>query len=250
MSASPSPASTRVALVTGASGGIGRAAAQRLAADGQAIVAAYAGNAAPAEQLAAEIEAAGGQALAVGADVGDPAGAAALFDAAEERFGGVDVVVHAAGVMPLPTPLAEFDWEQVERVMRVNALGTLAVAQQAVRRVRDGGALLLFSSSVLALGFPGYGPYAASKGAVEALTPILARELRGRDVTVNTVAPGPTATPLFLDGKDEATIARLAAQPPLERLGEPADIAAVVSFLAGPGRWVNGQLLRVNGGIV
>jgi 3-oxoacyl-[acyl-carrier protein] reductase len=151
--------------------------------------------------------------------------------------------------MPLPTPLAEFEWEQVERVIRVNTLGTLAIAQQAVRRLRDGGALITFSSSVLALAFPGYAPYAASKGAVEAITPILARELRGRDVTVNTVAPGPTATPLFLDGKDEATVARLARQAPLERLGEPDDIAEVVSFLAGPARWVNGQLLRVNGGI-
>lgn len=240
---------TRVALVTGASGGIGRAVAQRLAADGQAVVVAYAGNAAPAEQLADEITTAGGQALAVGGDLSDPAAAAALFDAAERRFGGVDVVVHAAGIMPLPTPLAEFDWEQVERVIRVNTLGTLAIAQQAVRRLRDGGALITFSSSVLALAFPGYAPYAASKGAVEAITPILARELRGRDVTVNTVAPGPTATPLFLDGKDEATVARLARQAPLERLGEPGDIAEVVSFLAGPARWVNGQLLRANGGI-
>ncbi|MDO8189005.1 SDR family oxidoreductase [Conexibacter sp. JD483] len=241
---------SRVAIVTGASGGIGGAVATRLAADGQAIVAAYSGNAEPAVALVAAIAADGGRAVAVGADLSGPEGAAALFDAAEREFGGVDVVAHAAGVMPLPTPLAEFDWEQVERVVRVNALGTLAIAQQAVRRLRDGGALITFSSSVLALGFPGYAPYAASKGAVEALTPILARELRGRDVTVNCVAPGPTATPLFLDGKDEATIARLAAQPPLERLGLPADSAELVSFLAGPGRWVNGQLVRVNGGIV
>lgn len=247
MTASSHP--TRVALVTGASGGIGRAVAQRLAADGQAVVVAYAGNAAPAEQLAADIAAAGGQAFAAGGDVSDPAVASALFDAAEQRFGGLDVVVHAAGIMPLPTPLAEFDWEQVERVIRVNTLGTLAIAQQSVRRLREGGALITFSSSVLALAFPGYAPYAASKGAVEAITPILARELRGRDVTVNTVAPGPTATPLFLDGKDEATIARLARQAPLERLGEPDDIAEVVAFLAGPARWVNGQLLRANGGI-
>lgn len=249
MASSSASTPARVAIVTGASGGIGRAVAQRLAADGQAVVAAYAGNAAPAEQLVAEIEAAGGQALAAGGDLSDPAAAAALFDAAERRFGGVDVVVHSAGIMPAPTPLAEFDWDQLERVIRVNTLGTLAVAREAVRRVRGGGAIVTFSSSVLALAFPGYGPYAASKGAVEALTPILARELRGRDVTVNTVAPGPTATPLFLDGKDEATIARLAAQPPLERLGQPDDIAEVVAFLAGPARWVNGQLLRANGGI-
>ena len=248
MSTSQQP--SRTAIVTGASGGIGGAVARRLAADGQAIVAAYAGNAEPAAALVAAIEADGGRATAAGGDLATPDGASALFDAAEREFGGVDVVVHAAGVMPQPTPLADFDWEQIERTIRVNALGTLAIAQQAVRRLRDGGALITFSSSIPALGFPGYGPYSASKGAVEALTLILARELRGRDVTVNCVAPGPTATPLFLDGKDEATIARLAAQPPLERLGQPEDAAELVSFLAGPGRWVNGQVVRVNGGIV
>jgi 3-oxoacyl-[acyl-carrier protein] reductase len=133
---------------------------------------------------------------------------------------------------------------------RTNIRGTFVVDQQAVRRLREGGAVINFSSSVLALAIPGYSAYAASKGAVEAMTLILAREVRGRDITVNAVAPGPTATALFLDGKDEETIARMAAQPPLERLGTPNDIAGVVSFLAGPaGRWVNGQVLRANGGI-
>jgi 3-oxoacyl-[acyl-carrier protein] reductase len=124
-------------------------------------------------------------------------------------------------------------------------------SQLAVRRLRSGGALINISSSVVKLSFPGYAPYAATKGAVEAMTLILARELRGRDVTVNVVAPGPTATDLFLDGKDEETIQRLASQPPLERLGRPIDSAELVAFLAGPqGHWINGQVIRANGGII
>jgi 3-oxoacyl-[acyl-carrier protein] reductase len=158
--------------------------------------------------------------------------------------------VHAAGRMLL-SPVTELDLGDLDAVYRTNIRGTFVVDQQAARRLRPGGALVNFSTSVVGLAFPGYGAYAASKGAVEALTLILARELRGRDVTVNAVAPGPTATELFLDGKDEETVARLAAQPPLERLGTPEDIANVVSFLASPGgHWINGQVLRANGGII
>jgi 3-oxoacyl-[acyl-carrier protein] reductase len=174
---------------------------------------------------------------------------AALFDTAESTYGGVDAVVHAAGVMTL-APLVDLDLDALDRMHRTNIRGTFVVGQQAARRLRAGGALINFSTSVLALAIPGYSAYAATKGAVEAMTLIVARELRGRDVTVNAVAPGPTATALFLEGKDEETIARMAAQPPLERLGTPRDIAEVVSFLAGPaGRWVNGQVIRANGGI-
>ncbi|MGW1506790.1 SDR family oxidoreductase [Streptomyces mirabilis] len=239
----------RVALVTGGSRGIGRETAERLAADGCAVVVNYAGNEAEADKTVAAITEAGGEAIAVRADVADEAEVAALFDAAESAFGGVDVVVHAAGVMAL-APLVDLDLDALDRMHRTNIRGTFVVDQQAARRLRAGGALINFSSSVLALAIPGYSAYAATKGAVEAMTLIVARELRGRDVTVNAVAPGPTATALFLDGKDEETIARMAAQPPLERLGTPGDIAEVVSFLAGPaGRWVNGQVLRANGGI-
>ncbi|MEV4383325.1 SDR family oxidoreductase [Streptosporangium sp. NPDC049644] len=245
-----SSTAARVAIVTGGSRGIGRQVVARLAADGYAIVVNYASNDAEGQAAVAEAVGRGGQAIAVRADVGDPEAVAALFDAAEQTFGGVDVVVHAAGIMNPPTPLAELDLNVLDRVLRVNVRGTFAVAQQAARRLRRGGALITFSTSVIGLALPGYGAYAASKGAVEGLTLILARELRGRDVTVNTVAPGPTATDLFLKGKDEETVARLAAQPPLERLGLPADIAEAVAFLAGPARWVNGQVLRVNGGIV
>ncbi|MEU0136858.1 SDR family oxidoreductase [Streptomyces sp. NPDC006296] len=239
----------RVALVTGGSRGIGRASAERLGADGLAVVVNYAGNKAEADAAVATIVAAGGEAFAHQADVADEAAVAALFDAAEETFGGIDVVVHAAGVMSL-SPLVDLDLDALDRMYRTNIRGTFVVDQQAARRLRSGGAVVNFSTSVLGLAIPGYTGYAATKGAVEAMTLILARELRGRDITVNAVAPGPTATALFLDGKDEETIARMAAQPPLERLGAPEDIAEVVSFLAGPARWVNGQVLRANGGIV
>ncbi|MET9031280.1 SDR family oxidoreductase [Streptomyces mirabilis] len=241
--------SRRVAVVTGGSRGIGRETAERLAADGYAVVVNYAGNEAEADKTVAAITEAGGEAIAVRADVADETEVAALFDATESTYGGVDVVVHAAGVMAL-APLVDLGLDALDRMHRTNIRGTFVVDQQAARRLRAGGALINFSSSVIALAIPGYSAYAATKGAVEAMTLIVARELRGRDVTVNAVAPGPTATALFLEGKDEETIARMAAQPPLERLGTPRDIAEVVSFLAGPaGRWVNGQVLRANGGI-
>ncbi|MFE2534658.1 SDR family oxidoreductase [Streptomyces sp. NPDC059371] len=244
-----SSTSPRVAIVTGGSRGIGRESAERLAREGYAVVVNYAGNAAEADKAVAAIAEAGGQAVAFRADVAEEAEVAALFDTAEKTFGGVDVVVHAAGVMTL-APLVDLGLDALDRMHRTNIRGTFVVDQQAARRLRAGGAIINFSSSVLALAIPGYTAYAATKGAVEAMTLILAREMRGRDITVNAVAPGPTATALFLDGKDEETIARMAAQPPLERLGTPEDIASVVAFLAGPsGRWVNGQVLRANGGI-
>ncbi|MEV5901942.1 SDR family oxidoreductase [Streptomyces sp. NPDC052127] len=239
---------TRVALVTGASGGIGRAVARRLATEGMAVGVHYAGNKAAAQETVAAVEAAGGRAVAVTGDVADEQAMADAFSAVEGAFGGIDVVVHTAGVMTL-APIAEFDLDAFDRLMRTNVRGAFVVAREAARRVRDGGAVVTFSTSVTRLAFPGYAPYAASKGAVEAMTLVLAREMRGRDVTVNAVAPGPTATPLFLEGKDQETIDRLAAQPPLERLGTPDDIAETVAFLAGPGRWINGQVLFANGGI-
>jgi 3-oxoacyl-[acyl-carrier protein] reductase len=239
---------TRVALVTGGSRGIGRQAALRLAADGYAVAVLFVSRREDADSVVAEIAGAGGRALALQADVADEQAVAAAFAQVEEELGGIDVVVNAAGIMPL-SPIADLDLDVLDRVYRTNIRGTFVVSQQAARRVRDGGAIVNFSSTVTRLQFPAYGAYAASKGAVEAMTLILARELRGRDITVNAIAPGPTATALFLDGKDQETIDRLAAQPPLARLGTPEDIAEVVSFIAGPGRWVNGQVLYANGGL-
>lgn len=238
----------RVALVTGGSGGIGRAVAERLAKDGIAVAVHYAGNRARADETVAAIIAAGGQAQAVGGDVADENEMAAAFDAVEQEFGGVDVVVNTAGIMLLG-PLAEFDLDALDRMHRTNIRGTFVVAQQSARRVRTGGAIINFSTTVTKLAIPGYAAYAASKGAVDALTLILAKEMRGRDVTVNAVAPGPTATPLYFEGKDEATIQAAAKASPLERLGVPDDIAEVVAFLAGPARWVNGQIIYTNGGV-
>ncbi|MFJ6070008.1 SDR family oxidoreductase [Streptomyces sp. NPDC093065] len=241
---------TRVAIVTGGSRGIGRAVAQKLAEDGLAVVVNYAHGAAAAEETVTAITGAGGRAVAVQADVAEEKEVAALFDRAEKEFGGVDVVVSAAGRMTL-APIADLDLAALDAMHRTNIRGTFVVAQQAARRLRAGGAFIGFSTSVVGAQFPTYGGYAASKGAVEAMTMILARELRGRDITVNTVAPGPTATELFLDGKTPEQIDRLAKTPPLERLGTPQDIAAVVAFLGSPaGHWVNGQILRANGGLV
>jgi 3-oxoacyl-[acyl-carrier protein] reductase len=239
----------RVAVVTGGSRGIGRETAERLAADGLAVVIAYVSNDDEADAVVADVTAEGGAAIAVRADVTDVTAVEALFDRAEEEFGGVDVVVNAAGIMILG-PIAEFDLDALDRMARINIRGTFVVDQQAARRVRAGGAIINFSSSVKKVGLPGYGPYAATKGAVDAISLILAKELHGRDITVNAVAPGPTATALFLDGKDEATIEELAHMNPIERLGTPADIAEAVSWLAGPARWVNGQVIYVNGGMV
>ncbi|WP_129311507.1 SDR family oxidoreductase [Streptomyces sp. L2] len=239
----------RVAVVTGGSRGIGRAVSLRLAQDGLAVVVNYAHGTAAAEETVKTITAGGGRAIAVQADVADEHAVAALFDRAEEEFGGVDVVVNAAGRMALST-VADLDLAELDAMHRTNIRGTFVTAQQAARRLRAGGSYVAFSTSVVGLQFPTYGAYAASKGAVEAMTLILARELRGRDITVNAVAPGPTATDLFLRGKSDDEIDRLAKIPPLERLGTPEDIARVVAFLAGPeGHWVNGQVLRANGGI-
>jgi 3-oxoacyl-[acyl-carrier protein] reductase len=239
----------RVAIVTGASGGIGRAVAVRLAAHGMSVAVHYSGNRERAQETADQVVAAGGRALVVVADVADEAQIAALFDQVEAEFGGVDVVINTAGIMLL-SPLAELKLDDFDRMHRTNVRGTFVVSQQAARRVRSGGAIINFSSSVVKIALPNYTAYAATKGAVDAMTLILAKEMRGRDVTVNAVAPGPTATPLFLDGKPEAVIDGLRQMTPLERLGEPKDIAEAVAFLAGPARWVNGQIIYVNGGVI
>src|SRR5262250_1563746 len=238
----------KVAIVTGGSGGIGRAVALRLARDGFAVVVNYAGNAAKAEKIVEEIKSAGGHAIAVQADVADAADVEYLFKKTLETFDRIDVVVNSAGIMPL-SPIAKSDVEIFDRVINTNLRGAFLVLAQAAQHVVSGGRIIAFSSSVLAKSFPTYGPYIASKAGVEGLVHVLANELRGRNITVNAVAPGPVATELFLDGKSEAQIEQLRQLAPLERLGQPEDIANVVSFLAGAqGGWVNAQVLRTNGG--
>jgi 3-oxoacyl-[acyl-carrier protein] reductase len=237
------------AIVTGASRGIGRSVATRLARDGFAVAVNYAGNATKAEEVVAEIKAAaGGQAIAVQADVASAVDVERLFKEAVDTFGGVNVVVNCAGIMPL-SPIAGGDLELFDNVIATNLRGTFVVLGQAARQISAGGRIIAFSSSVIAKAFPTYGPYIASKAGAEGLVRVLANELRGRNVTVNAVAPGPVATELFLTGKAEAQVEELRKLPPLERLGQPEDIANLVSFLAGPGGgWVNGQVLRANGG--
>ena len=241
---------TRVAIITGGSRGIGRATALKLASQGHSVVVNYASNEKEAQSVVAEIAAPGGTAIAVQGDVADENAMAIVLDTAESEFGGVDVIVHAAGRMILGS-VVDLDLAVLDSVHRTNIRGTFVVNQLGARKLRAGGAIVNFSTSVVGLAFPSYAAYSSSKGAVEALTMILARELRGRDVTVNVVAPGPTATDLFLDGKDAETIERLSKQPPLERLGTPEDIANVAAFLvSAEGHWINGQVIRANGGII
>jgi 3-oxoacyl-[acyl-carrier protein] reductase len=236
------------AIVTGASRGIGRAVANRLAKDGFAVVVNYVNNAAEAEEVVAEIKKNGGEAVAIKADVGNATDVEQLFAETLKRFGSVDVVVNNSGIMPL-SPIGKGDVEAFDKVIATNLRGTFLVFAQAAQHISADGRIIAFSSSVLAKSFPSYGPYIASKAGAEGLVHVLANELRGRNVTVNAVAPGPVGTDLFLKGKSEAQIEEFKKLNPLERLGSPEDIANVVSFLAGPdGGWVNSQILRANGG--
>jgi 3-oxoacyl-[acyl-carrier protein] reductase len=239
----------KVAIVTGSSRGIGAAIAERLARDGFTVIINYAGRDAEAEAQVAKIRQAGGKALKQQADVSDPASVKRMFDAVEGCC-GVDVLVNNAGVMKLAT-LADSDDALIDSQIAINLKGTINTLREAAKRLRSGGRIVNTSSSVVGLYQPTYAVYAATKAGVEAMTHILSRELRGRNITVNAVAPGPTATALFLDGKPQQVIDHLLKLAPLERLGQPEDIANTVAFLAGPdGAWINGQILRANGGII
>ncbi len=241
---------TRTALVTGGTGGMGRVIAAKLAADGFDVAVAYVGSMDLADATVKEIAGHGRRGAAFAADIADEEAASALFDAIEDRFGRLDVVVHTAGINH-PVPLIDLDLADFDAIHRINVRGTFVVDQQAARRVRDGGSIVNISSSMVRFAPPGLSAYAASKAAVDALTRILAKELRGRDITVNAVAPGPTATEAFLHSTPADEQEQLAALPPLGRLGTPDDVAGVVSFLVGPtGRWVNGQVVYANGGFV
>ena len=242
--------STKTAIVTGSSRGIGAAVARRLAEDGFTVVVNYAGNAAEAESLVGNIKQTGGRALSVQADVSDPAAMRRMFDQATTLSGGVDVLVNNAGIMLLST-VADADDATFDKQVAINLKGVFNGLREAAKRLRAGGRIISFSSSVVGLYQPTYALYAATKAGVEAMTHVLSKELRGRNITVNAIAPGPTATDLFLKGKPQDVIDHLSKLAPLERLGQPEDIARAVSFLAGPdGGWINGQVLRANGGII
>jgi 3-oxoacyl-[acyl-carrier protein] reductase len=240
----------RTAIVTGASRGIGLEVAERLAKDGFSVVINYSSDAAPAERLAVGIGAAGGRALPVKADVSDAAAVRRMFESAETTFGGVDVLVNNAGIMRLANVVDATD-EAFDQHIAINLKGVFNCLREAAKRLRAGGRIINFSSSVVGLYQPSYAIYAATKAGVEAMTHVLSKELRGRNITVNAIAPGPTATDLFLKGKPKDLIDQFAKLTPLERLGLPRDIANAVAFLAGPdGGWINGQVLRANGGII
>jgi 3-oxoacyl-[acyl-carrier protein] reductase len=242
----------KVAIVTGSSRGIGASIAKRLASDGFTIVVNYAGRDADANQVVEEIKAKGGKAVAIQADVAVPAQVAAMFDQATTLFGGVDILVNNAGIIqPGLTLLVDTDDGLFDRLVSINLKGTFNTMRIAAKKLRSGGRIVNFSSSVKTLALPGYSVYAATKAAVETMTNIFAKELRGRNIGVNAIAPGPTATDLFLKDKTPEQIEHLAKMPPMERLGQPEDISNVVAFLVGPDAgWVDGQTLRVNGGIV
>lgn len=239
----------QVAIVTGGSRGIGRAASVALARRGFAVVVNYAGSADDAAVVVSQIETIGGEAIAIKADVASAEQVKALFDGAQQQFGGIDVLVACAGVMT-PSPLAKVTDEDFDRHFTVNVRGTFNAFREAANRVRDNGRLIGFSSTTLALNAPGYSIYNATKGAVEGMVRVVAKELGGRGITVNAVAPGPVETELFLRGKPQELVDRMASMAPLNRLGQPDDIAEVVAFLASrEAGWVNGQVLRANGGI-
>lgn len=241
---------TKTAIITGASRGIGAEIARKLGRDGLNIIVNYASSEGPARVVVEEIEAAGGKAIAVRADIAQNDGIKTLFDAAEQAFGKADILVNNGGVMML-SPLNSVSDESFERQVAINFGGTFRGVREAANRLADGGSIVNFSTSVVGTKLPAYGVYAATKAAVETMTHIAAKELAARGITVNAIAPGPVATDLFLEGKSEELLTRLKSLIPAGRFGEPDDIADVVSFLVSDAaRYVTGQVLRVNGGMI
>jgi 3-oxoacyl-[acyl-carrier protein] reductase len=239
----------KVALVTGASRGIGRSIAERLAREGAAVAINYARQAATAEELADEITAAGGKAFAIQADVASVPDVIRLFDHTLARFGRLDILVNNAGIL-LNKPVSTVTEAEFDRIFSVNVKGSFFACQQAATRLADGGRIINVSSTTTVMMLPTYGAYVATKGAVEQFSRSLARELGVRGITVNVVSPGPTDTELFNVGKTEEQIQRLAQASAFGRLGQPVEIAEVVAFLASDAaRWITGQNIRVNGGV-
>jgi 3-oxoacyl-[acyl-carrier protein] reductase len=237
----------KVAIVTGASRGIGAAIAQSLAEAGAKVIVNYAGSRASAEEVVKNIVTAGGQAKAVQADVSKPADVDRLFDEAIAAYGRVDVLVNNAGIM-IVKPLSETTDEDFTRQFDINVRGVFNTLRAAATRLSDNGTIINFSTSVNRPMSPGYATYAASKSAVEQLTRAFAKEIGKRNINVNSVSPGPTNTELFTSGKSDELIGRLAALSAFNRIGEPSDIAPVVTFLASDdAKWISGQNIGVNG---
>ena len=240
----------KVALVTGGAKGIGASIVEKLTANNVAVVVNYASSSDAANELVDKIKSKGGQAIAVKADVSKPEQSKMLFDTALMKFGKVDVLVNNAGVMAL-SPLADTSDEDFNKQFDVNMKGVFNMLRLASTQLHEGGSIINLSTSVVGLKLERYGVYAATKSAVETMSAILSKELRGKNISVNCVAPGPTETDLFTEGKSQEFIDKLANMSPMERLGQPEDIANVVNFLASDeGHWVNGQVLRANGGVI
>ncbi|MBR9763643.1 MAG: SDR family oxidoreductase [Rhodobacteraceae bacterium] len=241
---------TRTAIVTGASRGIGAEIARALAADGIAVVVNYANSAGAAEDLVTEIVEQGGRAVAICADISDPAAPASLFEQAEAAFGSVDILINNAGMMQL-APISEAADQQIDTQFALNLAGPIRMMREAATRIGSGGRIINLSSSVVGLYQPGYGIYAATKAGIEALTHVLAKELGPKEITVNAVAPGPVGTDFFLAGKSDALVDQIRKMNPFGRLGTPGDIARVVRFLASEeAAWISGQVVRANGGVI
>lgn len=240
----------KVILITGASRGIGAFTASLLAQQGHSIIINYANNDQEANAVVQKIQANGGTATAFKANISHSDEVTQLFDYAIQTYGRLDVLMNNAGIMRL-NKIEDVDDETIDQLLAINLKGPLYTMREAAKRLAHGGKIINLSSSVVGMKLETYGVYTASKAAIESLTAILAKELRGKNITVNAIAPGPTATALFLEGKSDELIARLIQAAPLERLGTVEDIAAVLDFAVNEGsNWVNAQILRVNGGVV
>jgi 3-oxoacyl-[acyl-carrier protein] reductase len=237
----------KVVLVTGASKGIGAAVARKLAVEGAKLIINFAGGREAAGQTVQSIRVAGGEAIALQADVSKAAEVASLFDAAISHYGRIDVLVNNAGIM-ITKLLKDTTDEDFNRQFEVNVRGTFNTLREAATKLADGGSIINFSSTTTRVMMPTYSTYVATKGAVEQLTRVFAKEIGARGINVNAVLPGPTNTELFTKGKSQELIGRLASLNAFNRIGEPEDIAKVVAFLASDdAKWISGQIIGVNG---